>query len=118
MIHSKEGLEIVCKQLQHAENALAPLRRDVYPKNPRNFEVFAEGYQEEIDRLQAEIDAYIGVQPKQPADYHPAPLEEVEKQHILNTLQYTAWDESQAAAILQIERSTLERKIKGYKLRR
>jgi Nif-specific regulatory protein len=50
--------------------------------------------------------------------YHPASLEAVEKQHILQTLQHTDWNKSQAAAILGIERSTLDRKIKLYELKR
>jgi transcriptional regulator with GAF, ATPase, and Fis domain len=53
-----------------------------------------------------------------PAAYQPLPLEEVEKQHILRTLAHTDWNKSQAAAILNIERSTLDRKIKGYGLKR
>lgn len=50
--------------------------------------------------------------------YTPSTIEEVEKGHILRTLQYTEWNKSQAATILQIERSTLDRKIKGYDLKR
>ena len=53
-----------------------------------------------------------------PPAYQPLPLEEVEKQHILRTLVHTDWNKSQAAAILNIERSTLDRKIKGYGLKR
>jgi Nif-specific regulatory protein len=52
------------------------------------------------------------------AVYRPVSLEEVEKEHILKTLTYTDWNKSQAAAILSIERSTLDRKIKGYGLKR
>jgi Nif-specific regulatory protein len=52
------------------------------------------------------------------AVYQPLPLEEVEKQHILQTLQHTDWNKSQAAAILNIERSTLDRKIKLYALKK
>jgi len=48
--------------------------------------------------------------------YKPEALEEVEKRHILETLRHTDWNKSQAAAILGIERSTLDRKIKGYGL--
>jgi Nif-specific regulatory protein len=48
--------------------------------------------------------------------YQPLALEEVEKQHILRTLQHTDWNKSQAASILGIERSTLDRKIKAYRL--
>jgi Nif-specific regulatory protein len=50
--------------------------------------------------------------------YHPETLDDVEKRHILETLRHTDWNKSQAAAILGIERSTLDRKIKGYNLTR
>jgi Nif-specific regulatory protein len=50
--------------------------------------------------------------------YHPATVEEIEKDHIRRTLEYTDWNKSQAAGILQIERSTLDRKIKLYELKR
>ena len=50
--------------------------------------------------------------------YEPLSLEEVEKRFILKTLDHTDWNKSQAASILQIERSTLDRKIKGYNLKR
>jgi len=52
------------------------------------------------------------------AAYEELPLEEIEKRHILRTLEHTDWNKSQAAAILNIERSTLDRKIKAYDLRR
>ena len=52
------------------------------------------------------------------AEYRAVALEEVEKQHILRTLDHTDWNKSQAATILQIERSTLDRKIKLYELKR
>ncbi len=45
-------------------------------------------------------------------------LEELEKRHILRTLEHTDWNKSQAATILQIERSTLDRKIKSYQLKK
>jgi Nif-specific regulatory protein len=50
--------------------------------------------------------------------YKAVSLEEVEKNHILRTLEYTDWNKSQAASILSIERSTLDRKIKLYELKR
>jgi transcriptional regulator with GAF, ATPase, and Fis domain len=56
--------------------------------------------------------------PVPPAVYQPSSLEDVEKQHIWETLQHTEWNKSQAAAILKIERSTLDRKIKAYELKR
>lgn len=48
--------------------------------------------------------------------YEPQPLAEVERRHILATLNATGWNKSRAAAILGIERSTLDRKIRRYKL--
>jgi transcriptional regulator with GAF, ATPase, and Fis domain len=50
--------------------------------------------------------------------YQPLPLDEIEKRHILKTLEHTDWNKSQAATILSIERSTLDRKIKTYSLKR
>jgi transcriptional regulator with GAF, ATPase, and Fis domain len=54
----------------------------------------------------------------EPEAYEPLPLEEIEKRYILRTLDHTEWNKSQAATILEIERSTLDRKIKGYNLKR
>ena len=45
-------------------------------------------------------------------------LEELEKQHILSTLDNTNWNKSKAAQILGIERSTLDRKLKRYNVTR
>ncbi len=50
--------------------------------------------------------------------YRPVPLDEVEKEHIRRTLDHTDWNKSRAAEILGIERSTLDRKIKSYDLRK
>jgi len=54
--------------------------------------------------------------PAAAASYQPESLEEMEKRHILETLKHTDWNKSQAASILGIERSTLDRKIKAYGL--
>jgi transcriptional regulator with GAF, ATPase, and Fis domain len=54
----------------------------------------------------------------QEASYEALSIKEVERRHILRTLEHTEWNKSQAAAILQIERSTLDRKIKAYELKR
>lgn len=51
-----------------------------------------------------------------PGGYVAEPLEAVEKRHIAATLEHTGWNKSRAAAILDIERSTLDRKIERYKL--
>ena len=50
--------------------------------------------------------------------YEPIPLADVERQHILATLNATEWNKSRAAEILGIERSTLDRKIRRYELKR
>ncbi|MBM3993298.1 MAG: FHA domain-containing protein [Planctomycetes bacterium] len=50
--------------------------------------------------------------------YEALSLDELEKRHILQTLEHTGWNKSAAATILQIERSTLDRKIKSYQLKR
>ena len=45
-------------------------------------------------------------------------LETLEQQHILAVLESTDWNKSQAARILGIERSTLDRKLKRYRVSR
>jgi Nif-specific regulatory protein len=52
------------------------------------------------------------------SSFQPVSIEAVEKMHILKMLQHTNWNKSQAAAMLQIERSTLDRKIKAYGIKR
>jgi transcriptional regulator with GAF, ATPase, and Fis domain len=51
-----------------------------------------------------------------PAQFRPASLADMERQHILATLTATNWNKSQTAALLGIERSTLDRKIRRYEL--
>lgn len=46
--------------------------------------------------------------------YEPISIDELERRHILATLQHTGGNKSQAAHILGIERSTLDRKLKIY----
>ncbi|MCL2622173.1 MAG: sigma 54-interacting transcriptional regulator [Planctomycetaceae bacterium] len=48
--------------------------------------------------------------------YTPMTLEQWEKQHIEATLQFSQWNKSNAARVLGIERTTLDRKIKRYGL--
>jgi Nif-specific regulatory protein len=52
------------------------------------------------------------------AEFLPVSLETIEKQHIFETLEHTDWNKSKASDILGIERSTLDRKIKLYDLKR
>jgi transcriptional regulator of acetoin/glycerol metabolism len=51
-----------------------------------------------------------------PAEFKPVSLAEMERAHILATLKSTGWNKSQAANLLGIERSTLDRKIRRYDL--
>jgi Nif-specific regulatory protein len=46
----------------------------------------------------------------------PSSLADMERQHILDTLNQTGWNKSRTATILGIERSTLDRKIRRYDL--
>jgi Nif-specific regulatory protein len=50
--------------------------------------------------------------------FQPVSLEALEKKHIETMLEHTDWNKSKAADILGIERSTLDRKIKLYDLKR
>ena len=50
--------------------------------------------------------------------YEPRSLADMERLHIEATLNATDWNKSRTASILGIERSTLDRKIKRYELKR
>jgi transcriptional regulator with GAF, ATPase, and Fis domain len=50
--------------------------------------------------------------------FEPLPLDEVERQHIMATLDATGWNKSRTSEILGIERSTLDRKIRRFELRK
>ncbi|MEZ6126087.1 MAG: sigma 54-interacting transcriptional regulator [Planctomycetaceae bacterium] len=51
-------------------------------------------------------------------DFQEMSLGDVERDHILSTLDHTDWNKSRAAQILGIERSTLDRKLKRYHVSR
>ncbi|NQT11653.1 MAG: sigma-54-dependent Fis family transcriptional regulator, partial [Planctomycetes bacterium] len=48
--------------------------------------------------------------------FAPCSLSDMERAHILATLNHTSWNKSRTANILGIERSTLDRKIRRYSL--
>ena len=60
MITNDAELSQAMEQLERMYRALAALRRDVFPVNPRQFALLAEGPEEEILRLQQAIDQYTG----------------------------------------------------------
>ena len=49
--------------------------------------------------------------------YTPATLADTERRHIQATLNAEGWNKSRTAAVLGIERSTLDRKIRRYDLK-
>jgi len=60
MIASAEQFDQTFCQLQRMYRALAALRAEVLPANPKLFALMAEGPMEDIRRLQADIDDYTG----------------------------------------------------------
>ena len=54
----------------------------------------------------------------QPQEYQEISLGDIERNHILATLEHTDWNKSKASQILGIERSTLDRKLKRYHVSR
>ncbi len=59
MIQNDGQLQQAIEQIERLYQGLNALRRDILPKNPRNFAVLAEGPLDEIRKLQAAIDLYI-----------------------------------------------------------
>jgi len=51
-------------------------------------------------------------------DFDPVSLEEIEKRHIRSMMRFTKWVKREAARLLDIERSTLDRKLASYKIER
>jgi len=69
-----------------------------------------------LTALKTAGDTEVLVEDDLPSSGEPASLADIEKEHILRTLQSTSWNKSRAAIILGIERSTLDRKIRRYDL--
>ena len=59
MIQNEAQLKQAVEQIQNLCRALDSLRVDVFPKNPRNFAILAEGPVDEIRKLQMAIDDYV-----------------------------------------------------------
>jgi Nif-specific regulatory protein len=105
--------------------AMAKLRDYHWPGNVRELRNVIErgvalgtGTMLDADDLWlSSLDA-AGPVPVSEAAYKPLSLADLEKEHIVRTLAHTDWNKSQAATILGIERSTLDRKIKGYDLQK
>ncbi|MBI2926061.1 MAG: hypothetical protein HYY24_10190 [Verrucomicrobia bacterium] len=59
MITTPDQLSQAIEQMGNMQQMLEAFRRDILPKNPCNFAIFAEGPLDEMRKLQAEIDDYI-----------------------------------------------------------
>lgn len=57
-ISTQGQMQQALEQLARLYEALAAMRGEIEPANPRNFAVLAEGHLEEIRRLQQELDEY------------------------------------------------------------
>ena len=55
-IKNEAQLQQAIQQIQVLCRAIDSLRADIFPKNPRNFAIMAEGPVDEIRKLQADID--------------------------------------------------------------
>ncbi|OWK47208.1 sigma 54-interacting transcriptional regulator [Fimbriiglobus ruber] len=72
---------------------------------------------EESDIWLSPLEAFNAAPPAA-VGYEAISMEELERRHIQNTLEHTDWNKSRAAEILGIERSTLDRKIKTYEIKK
>lgn len=59
MITTDAQFQQALEQIQRLCHALDSLRVDIFPQNPKNFAILAEGPVDEIRKLQTDIDAYI-----------------------------------------------------------
>jgi Nif-specific regulatory protein len=107
------------------ERALERMRQYRWPGNVRELKnvveravVLARGDYLDADDLTLSQLATAGdsVDTPLPVAYKPTSLADIERQHILATLMATGWNKSQAAQVLGIERSTLDRKIRRYEI--
>jgi transcriptional regulator with GAF, ATPase, and Fis domain len=107
-----------------SDDAVAKLKNYAWPGNVRELRNVVERAVALTDKSQLDAgDLWLtSLDPtssgSHPVLYKPQSLEDIEKRHIRETLRFTDWNKSKAAEILGIERSTLDRKIKTYELRR
>ncbi len=71
-----------------------------------------------LSSLQRQTDSMLPHLAGSRAGYRELTLDSLEQSHVLATLDYTDWNKTRAAQILGIERSTLDRKLKRYKVKR
>ena len=59
MIETEAQLQQALEQIENLCRAVQSLRADIFPRNPRNFAVLAEGPVDEIRKLQVDVDDYL-----------------------------------------------------------
>jgi len=59
MIETEPQLRQAIEQMENLWQAINSLRAEVFPQNPRDFAVLAEGPLEQIRQLQRQIDEYV-----------------------------------------------------------
>jgi hypothetical protein len=59
MIQTEAQLQQALEQIENLCRAVQSLRAEVFPKNPRNFAILAEGPVDEIRKLQTAVDDYL-----------------------------------------------------------
>ena len=120
----KFNIETGRKLRGYAPQAMELMRKYRWPGNVRELKnvveravVLARGEFIEADDLTlSQLSTDTGEVMAPPAQFRPASLADMERQHILATLLATNWNKSQTAHLLGIERSTLDRKIRRYEL--
>ncbi|MEO8496509.1 MAG: sigma-54-dependent Fis family transcriptional regulator, partial [Planctomycetota bacterium] len=124
-------LERCCLRIGHtkltlSDAAIKKLTRHEWPGNVRELRnvieravVLCDGMEilEQDIRLMstAEPRAWLAEDPM--LRYEPVSIEDIEAVHISRTLKWTDWNKREAARILGINRSTLDRKLERYAIR-
>jgi len=61
MIQNDEQLQQATEALNDLYRALASYRSKILPANPRNYAIIAQGPLDQIRKIRAEIDEYLGL---------------------------------------------------------
>ena len=108
-----------------SKSAMELLVRNEWPGNIRELRnvieralVFCEGDEIQASDIQfthrSDPSAWIDAVEEQ--NFQPQALELIEREHIAQTLKWTDWNKREAARLLGINRSTLDRKIDRYEI--
>ncbi len=58
-LRTPEDAQQTMAALRNLQEAVSALSREIAPKNPANFALMAQGYEDEIAQLQGELDDYL-----------------------------------------------------------